>query len=405
MTLETVLRPYALPAATVWDRYRGPSDLVRRLLGAFPSAGRYLEIHPPAFVTYNAWVPAFLDIPACDFGLGLSPRLRSLVAHLASRSYGCSYSAAHAAVVGTLWQGPGGTLDANARSLDDACSVFDARERAALDVAAALSAVPDTLTRAHLDALAGHFTAAEAAALVDVACGMGLLDRFMDTLGPKLEWPVLQRVEAALSPSGWRLDHHAPDSDEDPFESELGPIPSGWSGLPSLLRDMARAVCWESSALRGTPSGHRAVARVLDTVLPAAPPWVTGRPRAAMRRVLTHALVDRFARPPGPIPPTQRFLLGAVTAQGLDNRALAQTFVGWAHHAGAHPVDIEAVLSGRAAARDPLFALASLPRPPGDALVHALAESRSPEALIDGLLVIALATSFHRFARVHEIAG
>lgn len=218
-TLERALRAHAIAEDELFRRHRPLLRLVQRVLGVVPHAARYLEIWPPAFETYNLMVPAFLDIPRCDLGLGISPDLRSLAAYVSSRSFGCAYCSAHTAVMGTVFRGPGGSLDRNKEALEaETCPVFTGKDRAVARYAAAVGALPSQVSAEHRAGLASHLKPVDEEAVVLATTTMGFLNRFMDALGTVLEWEILKAGEAHLSASGWAPGAHDPrlDGEHEP---------------------------------------------------------------------------------------------------------------------------------------------------------------------------------------------
>lgn len=137
-----------------------------------------------------------------------TPRpLRTLVAHMASKSAGCQYCVAHTGE------------SAHHANLDDrkiaaiweyeTSPLFTEAERAALRFAQSAAVVPNAVTDQDFAALRRHFSNEEIVELVGVIAYFGFLNRWNDTLATELEPNPLQFAEKALSASGWEAGKHA----------------------------------------------------------------------------------------------------------------------------------------------------------------------------------------------------
>jgi len=137
-----------------------------------------------------------------------TPRqLRTLVAHMASKSAGCQYCVAHTGE------------SAHHANVDDqklaaiweyeTSPLFTEAERAALRFAQSAGVVPNAVTDQDFAALRRHFSDEEIVELVGVIAYFGFLNRWNDTLATELEVSPLEFAEKALSAGGWKAGKHA----------------------------------------------------------------------------------------------------------------------------------------------------------------------------------------------------
>lgn len=400
-TLELALRPHAVDREEVVRRYPGPAGLVRRILGVVPHAYSYFEIWPPALVTYNLTVPALLDVPKCDMGLGISPDLRALVAHAASRGFGCQYCTAHTAVMGTVIRGPLTAPQISSR-------VFGVRDldslgtsaRTAVEYASAIAAVPTKLTAKQRDAFEGAFRADHAEAIVLVAAAMGYLNRFMDSLGTVLETAILTAVDEPLGNAGWDPGKHFDEALSRTTETDLT-RPS----RVGLLREIPGVIAYERAALANVPKSSGEQAAKLRQEIGFVPYYFSTISREPARRVLAHYWLDRLSTPGVDVSAALKYTLCWITAKAANNDALAAHFAFAAHRAGAKITDLKRALeppasagaSREAAALALAHATAGTASVLPPALVEALVEHHSPPGIIELLLVLSIACALQRY--------
>ena len=336
-TLEYALRPHAISRAELIERYRPVMMMVRQILGVVPHAMSYFEIWPPAFTTYSVLVPSLLDIPRCDLGRGISPDLRSLVLYIASRSYGCSYCSAHAAGVGTVFRGPGGSLERNRQALDaEACDLFGAADIAAINYATAIAKIPSEVTLEHRLDLARYYSETHEEAIVLAATLMGFLNCAMDSLGMVLEWRVLELARQYLTPSEWQpaqnyqeaFDRDIIEADKDTDDGEkLGPL--------ALARTMAGIIAYDRGALAGVAGRPVRIYEQLRSSLGFVPAYVERIERVSSQRVFTHCLVERLQSDAGSVAVWLKHAVCFVAAKHSKNPLLAAHFAFLAMRAGA----------------------------------------------------------------------
>jgi len=336
-TLEYALRPHAVPRSVLVERYRPVMMMVRQILGVVPHAMSYFEIYPPAFKTYSVLVPSFLDIPRCDLGRGISPDLRSLVLYIASRSYGCSYCSAHAAGVGTVFRGPGGSLERNKEALDPgACELFDPADIAAINYATAVAKIPAEVRLSHRLELARHFSEEHEESIVLAATLMGFLNCAMDSLGMVLEWHVIENARKYLEPSEWTPNKNfVPEYDADIIEADKQSDDGETLGPLALARTMAGIIAYDRGALAAIPGRPVKVYDQIREVMGFLPYYFERVERVSTKRVLAHCMVEQIHTSDGKIAVWLRNALDFVAAKQAKNNLLAAHFAYGAVRAGA----------------------------------------------------------------------
>jgi alkylhydroperoxidase family enzyme len=124
---------------------------------------------------------------------GIPRTLKWMVAHVASRSAGCTYWAVHA-LRNAMMVG-GSTYDEQriAAIRDFARSMqFTEAEKAAMHVAWGAGAVPNSVTDEDFDRLKTYFGTREIVEILAVVALCGFLSRWTETLKVELEPPVLE---------------------------------------------------------------------------------------------------------------------------------------------------------------------------------------------------------------------
>lgn len=176
-------------------------DTMRKNLGFVPNSILIMQRRPRmakafAQMTASIWDPD----GTVDRGF------KRLIAHVASRTAGCSYCMAHTA---------GGALHFG---VDDqklaavweyqVSPLFSAAERAALDLAVAGAAVPNAATDAMFVELRKHWSEEQIVEIVGVIAMFGFLNRWNDTLATPLEDEPIAVGEKYLASHGWSAGKH-----------------------------------------------------------------------------------------------------------------------------------------------------------------------------------------------------
>jgi uncharacterized peroxidase-related enzyme len=133
-------------------------------------------------------------------------KLKRLISHVASRAAGCRYCMAHtaegAAKVGVEQQKIDAVWEYRTSPL------FDAAERAALDVAIAAGCVPNAVTDEMFSELRKHWSDEQVVEIVAVIAMFGFLNRWNDTFATPLEVSPLEFATSHLAAQGWDAGKH-----------------------------------------------------------------------------------------------------------------------------------------------------------------------------------------------------
>ena len=135
------------------------------------------------------------------------PQLRTLVAHMASKSAGCQYCVAHTGE--SAHKVNVDDLKIAAVGEFETSPLFNEAERIALRFARHAAVVPNAVTDEDFAALRKHFSDEEIVELVGVIAYFGFLNRWNDTLATELESSPLNYAQCALSNSGWSPGKHS----------------------------------------------------------------------------------------------------------------------------------------------------------------------------------------------------
>ncbi|KIG19071.1 hypothetical protein DB30_05975 [Enhygromyxa salina] len=411
-TLEYALRPYAVSREEIVHRYRAVALMVRQILGVVPHAMSYLEIWPPAFTTYSVLVPSLLDIPRCDLGRGISPDLRSLVVYVASRSYDCAYCSAHAAGMGTIFKGPGGSLLRNAEAMAPLdSSNFSLADLAAIEYATAAARMPSELSLEHRVGLATHFSERDEESIVLAATLMGFLNCAMDTLGVVLEQRLLTQSQAHLAASAWtpnknydeRYDRELVEADAQTDDGDtLGPI--------ELAQTIAGVINYSRTSLSSIEKRADKIYAQVEAALGFVPSYILNVDRIAAKRVFAHVLIERLHTMQGPTAMWLKYAMGFVAARACNNQLLAAHFAFGAMRSGANVgMLLDALAPSQPETREAAaFALArSIAKPPvelSNDQIAGLMRGHSPVGIIELIVTLATFTMLHRYTSTYPVS-
>ena len=139
----------------------------------------------------------------------LPKALKFMIAAVVSTAAGDPYCAAHNAENAVE---VGGLDEAKVEALGSfrTSQLFDAAERAALELAAAAGASPAKVTDAHFAELRKHFSDDAMVEIVSVLSLLGWLNRWCMTCATEIEPRALAFGEKHLAASGWTPGAHAP---------------------------------------------------------------------------------------------------------------------------------------------------------------------------------------------------
>jgi uncharacterized peroxidase-related enzyme len=170
-------------------------------MGYIPNALLIMQRRPKMVQGYVTLAAAIWD-PASKVDL----KLKRLISHVASRSAGCQYCMAHTAE-GAI------KLGLDQAKLDAVWSyqtspLFNAAERAALDVAVAAGCVPNAVTDEMFTELRKHWSDDEVVEIVGAIAIFGFMNRWNDTFATPIEDNALEFGEKHLASQGWDASAH-----------------------------------------------------------------------------------------------------------------------------------------------------------------------------------------------------
>jgi uncharacterized peroxidase-related enzyme len=176
-------------------------DLMRTNLGFVPNSILIMQRKPKmakalAQMTASVWDPE----SKVDRGF------KRLIAHVASRTAGCQYCMAHTA---------GGALhfgvdDKKLAAIWDyqTSPLFNAAERAALDLAVAGASTPNAVTDEMFANARTYWNEEQIVEIVGVISVFGFLNRWNDTMATPLEDEPIDVGERYLASHGWSAGKH-----------------------------------------------------------------------------------------------------------------------------------------------------------------------------------------------------
>jgi uncharacterized peroxidase-related enzyme len=176
-------------------------DLMKRNLGFVPNSILIMQ-RVPAIAKAVAQLTGSIWDPDSKVDRGL----KRLIAHVSSRTAGCQYCMAHTA---------GGALHFGIEDRKLAAvweyqtdPLFNAAERAALDLAVAASAVPNAVTDEMFLELRKHWTEEQIVEIVATISVFGFMNRWNDTMATPLEDEPIEIGEKFLASHGWNVGKH-----------------------------------------------------------------------------------------------------------------------------------------------------------------------------------------------------
>lgn len=176
-------------------------DATRKRMGFIPNSVLIMQRRPKMMRAYTQLAEAVWD-PEGD----VDRAFKRLIAHVASRSAGCNYCMAHTADNASR-------LGIEQQKLDavwdyQSSPLFTPAERAALDVAVAAGAVPNSVTDEMFTELRKHWSDDQVVEIVGVIAMFGFLNRWNDTFATPLEEEPLAFGEKHLAAHGWDAGKH-----------------------------------------------------------------------------------------------------------------------------------------------------------------------------------------------------
>lgn len=175
-----------------------------RILGIVPNSLLTMQRRPAIVAAFEGLTEAVMD----PGGL-VSPGLKRMAAHMASRAAGCQYCQAHSLVAAGL----SGIGDDKIAAIWEfrTSPLFDDAERAALEFGLAAGAVPNSVTDAHMDRLREHWSEEAIVEILAAICLYAFLNRWNDTMATELEAAPRDLGDRVLSVGGWTGGKHVHD--------------------------------------------------------------------------------------------------------------------------------------------------------------------------------------------------
>jgi uncharacterized peroxidase-related enzyme len=176
-------------------------DVMAKRMGFVPNSVLIMQRNPNM-------VRAFVQMATAIWAPGgqVDVRFKRLISHVTSRAAGCQYCMAHtaegAARLGVEQQKIDAVWDYQTSPL------FNAAERAALDIAAAAGCVPNAVTDDMFSELRKHWSEEQIVEIVGVIAMFGFLNRWNDTFATPLEASPIEFGEKHLAAQGWDAAKH-----------------------------------------------------------------------------------------------------------------------------------------------------------------------------------------------------
>ena len=174
----------------------------RQVFGFVPNGLRIMARRPEIVAGFIQLRRAVVDPDTSEVPI----EFKDLIGHIASKVAGCRYCQAHTVFGATR----AGVAEARLESLWDyqTSELFTDAERAALDLAAAASSVPNGVTDALFARVQEHWDDGQIVEIMAVVAMYGFLNRWNDTMSTKLETPSRMAADAALGGAGWEPGRH-----------------------------------------------------------------------------------------------------------------------------------------------------------------------------------------------------
>ena len=132
---------------------------------------------------------------------------KRLVGHIVSRASGCQYCSAHTGFQATR---SGGIEEEKIEAAFEyeTSPLFNDAERAALRVAQAAAAVPNSVTDEDFTELKKYYTDRQIVEIVGQISVFGFLNRWNDTMATELEATPIKFATEHLADTGWEIGKH-----------------------------------------------------------------------------------------------------------------------------------------------------------------------------------------------------
>ena len=177
-------------------------ETYRHHLGYVPNSVLIMQHRPRLVRALAQLASAVWDRESSEVNLGF----KRLVAYMASRVHGCSYSMAHAAEAAHRM----GVDDAKLAAVPDyrTSPLFSEAERVAIEFGEAAASQPNRVTEALFDRMKRHWSDAQIVEIAGAVALNGFLNRWNDTMAVPLEAEPAVFGERHLAAHGWTIGKH-----------------------------------------------------------------------------------------------------------------------------------------------------------------------------------------------------
>ncbi len=195
MTRITPLTMEQLP-----DETQAALKFSENLMGYVPNSVMTMAHWPELLGAFRGLVSVIYGESAIDNGL------KRLIGAVVSAAAGCQYCKAHT----TLGARDVGVDEEKVKAVWDyqSSDLFNAAERAALDLAFAAGQVPNAATDAHFTALNAFYDERQKTEIMAVISMFGFLNRWNDSLATQLEDKPFESATALYAPDQWQAGPH-----------------------------------------------------------------------------------------------------------------------------------------------------------------------------------------------------
>jgi len=195
MTRITPLTMDELP-----DETQAALKFSENLMGYVPNSVMTMAHWPELLGAFRGLVSVIYGESTIDNGL------KRLIGAVVSAAAGCQYCKAHT----TLGARDVGVDEEKVKAVWDyqSSDLFNAAERAALDLAFAAGQVPNTATDAHFTALDAFYDERQKTEIIAVISMFGFLNRWNDSLATELEDKPFDSASALYAADQWQAGQH-----------------------------------------------------------------------------------------------------------------------------------------------------------------------------------------------------
>lgn len=189
-----------LTLAELPDETQAALKFSENLMGYVPNSVMTMAHWPELLGAFRGLVSVIYGESAIDNGL------KRLIGAVVSAAAGCQYCKAHT----TLGARDVGVDEEKVKAVWDyqSSDLFNAAERAALDLAFAAGQVPNAATDAHFTALDAFYDERQKTEIMAVISMFGFLNRWNDGLATELEDKPFDSATALYAPDQWQAGPH-----------------------------------------------------------------------------------------------------------------------------------------------------------------------------------------------------